>query len=116
MPRTMTPTVSVTPRNSLDDVRPAMAKADLKTLDAAKADVGRVVARCFQLAGLSRKEAAGLLGKDEAQIARWVSGLERPQFDLIKAKPRLRAWLVIAWAEASGDGDLELVLRVPRAG
>jgi transcriptional regulator with XRE-family HTH domain len=76
------------------------AKADLK-----KVDVGPIVARTFQLAGLSQKEAAALIGRDQAQIARWVSGAERVQLDALLAVEALRTPFIVALAEtAAGSG------------
>ncbi len=76
------------------------AKASLNSLE-----VGQIVARTFQLAGLSQKEAAAQIGRDQAQIARWISGAERVQLDALLAVESLRTPFIVALAEAvSGSG------------
>lgn len=80
-----------------------MAKADLKNRESAQL-IGRVVQRCFALAGISQKEAAALVNRDPAQVARWISGAERPQMDALLAVESLRQPLVIALAELAGSG------------
>lgn len=95
-----------------------MAKAVKKVdEDAMREAMGLVVQRCFQLAGLSQKEAAGLIGKDEAQVARWIAATERPHFDAIFRVDSLQKHLVQAFAELVRVGvELETVIRVRRAG
>lgn len=95
---------------------PVMAKADLKNLETSwRQQVGRAVARAFSIAGLSQKEAAGLIGRDPGQVGRWFTGVERPQFDAILAVQVLRTPLVEAIAELAGeDVEIETVVRVRR--
>lgn len=81
-----------------------MAKAVHKVETDWREQLGASVSRCFALAGLSQKEAAALIGRDTAQIARWVNGQERPQFDAIFAVAQLRQPLVVALAELGGAG------------
>lgn len=102
----LAPNADARHHNRFEDARPSMAKADLnKGEEPWRESIGRVVARCFELAGVSQKEAADLLGgRDKAQIARWTSGAERPQFDTIFASEKLRLPLVIALAEQAGEG------------
>ena len=87
-------------RNSLDDVDRRMAKADLKKVEDAdlRAEIGRSLQRALSLAGRSQKEIAGLIDCDVAQIARWVAGTERPQFDRLFAIEELRWPLIQALA------------------
>lgn len=82
-----------------------MAKAELTIREQGdRIAIGHVLARCFALAGLSQKEVAGLVDRDHAQVARWVSGAERPPFDRLFAVLALRQPLVIAFAEYVGTG------------
>lgn len=101
--------------NTLADLAPAMAKADLKKVEARRA-IGRVVARVFELAGKTQKEAAALLGhKSEATVSRWIAGTERPHFDELESVEAFAAVLVIAWAEVRGHGvEVETIVRVRR--
>lgn len=97
--------------------RPTQAKADLKNLETRwRERVGGALARTLQLAGVSQKEASGLLGhKDQSQINRWLAGTERPQFDALLAVEQLRQPLVIALAELAGAGvEVDTVIRVRR--
>lgn len=100
----------------LEDVSPTMAKAELKKLEGAwKEDLGRAIQRAFALAGLSQKEAAALLGRDVAQVSRWIAATEPPQFAAIFAVACLRYALVVALAELAGpDVIVETVVRVQR--
>jgi hypothetical protein len=101
--------------NRLEHLSPSMAKADLKKVEVAwKEQIGAAIARAIALAGLTRKEAAGALDKDEATIARWVSGLERPMFDAMWAVPVLRRPLIQALAEMADDVIVETVVRMRR--
>lgn len=96
--------------------RPVMAKADLKNLEPWKVALGRAIQRTFALAGVSQKEAAALIARDQAQIARWIAGSERPQMDAIFAVDALRQSFVVALAELAGQGvEIETVVRIRRS-
>ena len=88
----------------LETVQPQMAKAVLNEIEVWKKALGSVVARTFELAGLTQKEGAALVDRDVAQVARWISGAERPQFDALFAVDRLRHHVVVALAELAGHG------------
>lgn len=104
MPASLSLDRSTALRKRVDDIRPRMAKALNKVEERDwKADMGKVIARCFELAGLTDKEAGALMDRDKAQISRWIAGTERPQFDAIFAVPQLRAPLVLALAEQTPD-------------
>jgi len=97
----------------LDGLRPSMAKAVKKyDLDAWRTRIGEVIERAFALAGLTQKEAAALLDRDQAQIARWMNGSDRPQFDAIFAVESLRQPLIQALAELAGNVVVETVVRM----
>lgn len=87
-------------RNSLEDVTAKMAKADLKKVEDVtfRAQIGQAVQRALSLAGRTQKEAAGLIDCDVAQMARWIAGTERPQFDRLFAVEELRQPLIVALA------------------
>lgn len=88
-----------------------MAKADLKNVEPWRVQVGRALARAFALAGVSQKEGAALLKRDQAQVARWVSGVERVQTDAVMAVEVLRRPLILALAELVGEG-IEIVTEI----
>lgn len=101
----------------LDDVHPVMAKAEVKNLDPSwRHQIGHAIGRAFAIAGLTRKEAAGLLDRDEGQIARWVSGVDRPLFDALFAVQVLRKPLIQSLAELADDVLVETVIRMRSEG
>lgn len=118
----MPSTVAVTPAprhlERLEMARPSQAKADLKNLEVAsewRQKVGAAVARTFQLAGLTMKEAAVLLDRDQGQVSRWVSGAERPQLDALFAVEQLREPLVIALASLTQTIDVTTTISIRRS-
>lgn len=116
----MTPTVAA-PASSRHlanlDVPSVMAKAHLPNRETPwRARVGGAVERCFSLAGLTLKEAADLIGRDRAQVGKWIAGTERPQIDAIFAVESLRCPLVIALSELAGAGvEVETTIRVKKS-
>lgn len=89
--------------SKVEKVRPSMAKADLKEIEHHwRQRIGKAIARCFKLADVSQKEGAGLLDRDQGQIARWISGAESQQLHAIFAVEQLRQPLVIALSEQAG--------------
>jgi transcriptional regulator with XRE-family HTH domain len=95
-----------------------MAKADLRKaeMDDWRLHVGGAIERMRMLSGLSLKEFAAVLGRDERQIARWITGAERPQLDVLFAADDLRQSLVIALAELAGAGiEVETTVRIRRS-
>jgi len=108
--------MGVSHRFLLDEPVRSMAKADLKNLEKPdfQAEIGKGVARARLLVGWSKKELAAEVRKDEAQISRWESGKERPQFDALWSVPSMRGPLVIALAELSGQIEVNTVLQIRR--
>lgn len=98
------------------EIRPRMAKADLRKAETAwLKTVGQAIQRAASLVGWSLKELADHVGRDERQIARWINGGERPQFDALLAVEELQQPLVIAFAEMVGQRvDIETTIRVRR--
>lgn len=100
-----------------ESTRPRMAKADLRKAEADewKANVGRAIQRAYLLCGWTLKEFADKVKRDERQLARWISGEERPQLDTLFAVVALRQALIIALAELAGAGvEVETTVRVIR--
>lgn len=116
----MAPTVSrseLMRHRLLTETPPKMAKADLRKAETGEwtAEIGRVVQRVRNFSGLSLKEFAAELGREERQVARWIAGTERPQFDVLFAVEAFRQPLIIALAELAGQGvEIETVVRVRR--
>src|SRR5262245_28750689 len=88
------------------DIRPRPAKAHLRKAEEGewRARVGGAVERAYKLCGWSLKEFASKVRRDERQLARWISGAERPQFDVMFGVEVVRSALVIALAELAGAG------------
>lgn len=107
--------MGVSHRFLLDEPK-VMAKADIKKLEKPdfQAEIGRCVARARLLVGWSKKELAAEVSKDEAQISRWESGKERPQFDALWSVVAMRGPLVISLAELSGQIEVNTVIQIRR--
>jgi ribosome-binding protein aMBF1 (putative translation factor) len=84
----------------------AMATAALRKAENVdfREQIGRAIFRTRMLSGLSLKEFAAAVDRDERQVARWEKGEENPQLHLIFADPTLRRPLIIALAELVEDG------------
>lgn len=87
-----------------------MAKADLKNLEIADCRplIGHAIQRALSLIGWSQKEASGRIGREPAQLARWIAGTERAQLDALWAVCELQKPLVIALAEQCHDETIEV--------
>jgi len=82
-----------------------MAKARLRKAEADewRLGVGQAIARVQQRSGLSLKEFAAVLHRNERQVARWFTGAENAQLAAIVAVPTLRQLLIVALAELVGE-------------
>lgn len=94
-----------------------MAKMDLRFSDQQPRDfrqvIGEALARAISLVGWTLKEAGAALDKDPRQVARWLNGQERAQFDAIFAVEELRQPMLIALSEIAGAGvERETVIRI----
>ena len=100
-------------RMSLEDVRPSMAKAEFNKVEHRdfRAEIGRAVQQALSIAGWSQKEAAGELGVDTAQVARWIAGTERPQMDRLFAIEALRWPLIQALARLDEQNEIYTEIR-----
>jgi DNA-binding transcriptional regulator YiaG len=98
------------------EIRPTMAKADLRKAETAmwREAIGKAIERTRTLSGLQLQEFASAVARDERQVARWISGVERPQLDAILAAPGLGKHFIQALAELSGDVVIETVVRMRR--
>lgn len=94
----------------LADVHPQMlraelraeAKGDRKKLADLRPVVGLLVARAFQLMGITKQDAAWRMHYDDpGTVSRWCSGRERPLFDKLFTIEGFRA----AYIQAIAEGD-----------
>lgn len=90
----------------LAETRPRMARAALRKPEheSWRTQVGAAMARVQARSGLSLKEFAAAVGRDERQVARWFTGVESPQLAAIFAVATLRQLLIVALAELAGEG------------
>jgi hypothetical protein len=114
MDRTVDP--DVPPRHPvLPEARPRMAKASLRKPDIWRAQIGRALRRALALQGWSLKEFAAAVDRDPRQCARWITGVERAQLDVLFAVDVFRLSLVQALAEVAGAGvEIETTIRLRR--
>ena len=108
--------VDVSHRINLDDVRPQMAKADLKKVDedTLRRNFGEILRRAVELAGLIEKEAADQLAVDRAQFSRWLSGKENAHVWKFQAHELLGPALIAAQAEVTPGATIRTVIELER--
>lgn len=103
------------PLSRLENVTCRPAKADLKTIEMVwRQRVGSALGAAFRAAGLSQKEVAAACERNQAQVARWVSGVENPPVAALLAIDVLRAPIVIAFAGLSQDIEITTTLSIRR--
>lgn len=66
--------------------------------------IGAALERARELRGWSLKELADHVHREPRQVARWIDGTERAQMDALFAVESLRQPLIVAFAEAAGQG------------
>lgn len=93
-------------------VRAHLRKAEIVT--EAEAKVGAAVERARTLRGWTLEELAGHARRNARQIAKWIKGQERTQFDVLFAidDARWKNALVIALAELGSGVEIDTVIRV----
>lgn len=96
-----------------ENLRPGMAKADLRKAEAApwRLQIGGAIQRAASLRGWSLKELSAAVDRDPRQVARWIAGAERPQLDVLFAVDEFRSSLIQAFAELAGQ-DVEVVTEI----
>lgn len=101
----------------LSDVTGKMAKASIRKtdIDQLYAALGGAMGEVMRVLGLSLKEFASEVGKDERQLSRQMEGKDRPQIEAVFAVERFRGPMVIALARLSGDVDVVTEIRVRRS-
>lgn len=79
------------------------------------AELGKcMVFVCYDL-GLSLKEFAARLKRDDSQVKRQMEGKERPQIEAVFAVPEFRQALVIALARITPGMDVTTEIRAKRS-
>lgn len=107
------------PLQRLEKPRPVakVTPEALKNLEkeALWAELGKCLVFVCYDAGLSLKEFAAKVGKDEGQLHRQMEGKERPQIEAVFAVPRFRASLVIALSRLTNEIEVFTEIRVKRS-
>jgi hypothetical protein len=116
MSSTMTQPSLPTPLR-VSDVTAKMAKASIRKADtkALYRSLGGAMEEVMRAFGLTLKEFAFQVGKDERQIARQIDGTDRPQIEAVFAVERFRGAMVIALARLAADVDVVTEIRVRRS-
>jgi hypothetical protein len=98
------------------DMPVRMAKADLRKPESVdfRAAIGRCIERAYKSIGWNLDELAEAVHHDQRQVARWISGAERAQFDVLFSVESLRGPLVIALAGLSEQIEVVTEIRVRR--
>lgn len=95
----------------ITDVRPEMARADLRSAE--KRDLLAGIGSCLDYARSEVRwnldELAAALKRDARQVRRWIAGEERTQVDVVFGVPELRAPFVIALARLA---EYDVVTRI----
>lgn len=97
------------------ETRPRMAKATLRKPESERwrLSVGQAIERVQSRSGLSLKEFAAAVERDERQVARWFTGVEHPQLAAIFAVADLRQLLIVSLAELAGEHvEIETNIRI----
>jgi len=94
------------------------AKADLRKAgsEVFYARIGGCIDEVRNVFGLTLKEFAVALGKNESQIRRWIDGSERPQIEAVFAVERFQGAMVIALARLATGVEVNTVIHVRRSG
>ena len=92
------------------------AKAALKGLckseSAFYAQLGSCMAEVQHVFGLTLKEFAAALDKNESQVRRQIEGKERPQIEAVFAVERFQPAMVIALARLASGVDVDTVIHI----
>jgi hypothetical protein len=101
----------------LPDKSGRTAKASIRKTDTEGyyAALGGCIEEVRRVSGLTLKEFAAVVGKDERQIARQVEGKDRPQLEAVFAVERFRGPLVIALARLAAGCEIDTVIHVRRS-
>lgn len=115
----VTKVIASTVADRVADVHPQMLRGDSegerKKLADLRPTIGQLVARAFQLMGVSKQDAAWRMHYDDpGTVSRWCSGTERPAFDKLFTIAGFRAAYILAMAEDDPQIDATTVITIRR--
>ena len=111
----MSPTIP----DRLAGVHPKMLRAEheghRKDLADLRLVIGLLVARTFELMGITKQDAAYRMQyRDAGTISRWCSGTERPLFDKLFAIEGFEVAYVLAIAERNRSIEVATIVTIRR--
>lgn len=77
--------------------------------------LGGCMAEVQHVFGLTLKEFAAELGKNESQVRRQIEGKERPQIEAVFAVERFQPAMVIALARLASGVEVDTVIHIRRS-
>jgi hypothetical protein len=98
----------------ISEMRPAMAKADLRKAENVEkpADIGGCLDFARNYVGWNLDQLAAALKRDPRQVRRWIANEENLQLAAVFKVPQLRGPFVIALAKLTPDCEIDTVVRV----
>ena len=101
----------------LSDAGVKMVKASLRKTetDSFYARIGACLDEVRNVFGLTLKEFAAELGKNESQIRRQIEGKERPQIEAVFLVERFQGPMVIALARLAAGVEVDTVIHIRRS-
>lgn len=104
----------------VSETRKKQAKATLSHVCKSETEqfyarLGGCMAEVQHVFGLTLKEFAAELGKNESQIRRQIEGHERPQIEAVFAVERFQPAMVIALARLAAGVEIDTVLTIRRS-
>lgn len=109
------PTPLLLPEKRAKQAKVAVTGIRKADTDAYYASLGACMAEVMGVFGLTLKQFAAEVGKDERQVQRQIDGKERPQLEAVFAVERFRAALVIALAKLAAGVEVVTEIRVKRS-
>ena len=121
MASTVANTAPSSPLIHRETPKPSMAKAKIadRTFSENREELGRILRRTSEIAGLNRDQTADQLKVNASSVSRWWAGSpdEPPQIWRYTSHPTLKIAFLVAQAEAHQGGHsivVETVVRVMR--
>lgn len=114
---------SLTPASVADrlaEAHPQMLRVGIegerKKLADLRPVIGRLVARAFELLGITKQDAAYRMGyHDAGTVSRWCSAAERPLFDKLFTLDGFEDAWMLALAERNPRMEVETVVKIRRS-
>lgn len=115
MPSSVSQRLDEVPRKTLKCGGESLLKK-IESNDDARRQVGRLIARAIEVAGISNKDASLRMGlsADGVQVSRWCAGTEPPSLLRLMSVPVLCCGLAVALAELQDGAEVRTVITLKR--